>query len=422
MNQTDNLLHQILIVDDEEIVLVALRDTLAREGYQVTIAGNALDALKLLKEQAFSVVITDQQMPMLTGLEFLAQVKELQPDCTRILITAVLNLATVIDSINKGEIYRFIVKPWLREELLATVKNAVQRYDLICKNQMLQVATMGINEKLKKVNHQLEQQVARVAEQNTELERLNHALTQNLEHSVELCLKTMQTFYPTLGSQARRVYELCHAMADGLQLPPEQRQTLEIAAWLHDVGLVGVPRQLIKKWETAPKSLTDAEKAVVQQHPVLGQELASFAEHLKEVGAVIRAHHERCDGQGYPDELCGEQIPRLARFLAVAVAYAESPHDGATTVEQIKQGKGSAFDPEAVRVFLRCLPQATVPRRQREIALTELKPGMILARGVYNANGMLLIPDGQRLTGPYIDKLNNHHRITPIAQSLLVFS
>lgn len=421
MKNTDNQLHNILLVDDEEIVLIALRDTLAREGYQVATAANALDALKLLKERAFSVVISDQQMPMLTGLEFLAQVKLLQPDTTRILITAVLNLATVIDAINKGEIYRFIVKPWLREELLVTVKNAVQRYDLICKNQMLQVATMSMNEKLTKVNLALEQQVARVAEQNQQLEQFNHALNENLQRSVQLCLRTMQTFYPTLGSQARRVFELCRAMAEGLNLPPEQRQTLEIAAWLHDIGLMGVPRQLIKRWEKSPVSLSSAEMAIVQQHPVLGQELASFADHLCEVGPVIRGHHERFDGQGYPDKLREEQIPWLARLLAVAVAYAESHQDGETTIERIKLGKGTLFDPEAVRSFLRCLPRATVPRKEREITLNELRPGMVLARGIYTSNGMLLIPDGQRLTSIFIDKINNHHRVTPIAQSLLVF-
>ena len=421
MKNTDNRLHNILVVDDEEIVLIALRDTLAREGYQVATAANALDALKLLKDQAFSVIITDQQMPMLTGLEFLSQVKLLQPDTTRILITAVLNLATVIDAINKGEIYRFIVKPWLREELLATVKNAVQRYDLICKNQMLQVATLSMNEKLTKVNAALEQQVARVAEQNQQLEQFNNALNENLQRSVELCLRTMQTFYPTLGSQARRVFELCRAMAEGLNLPPDQRQTLEIAAWLHDIGLMGVPRQLIKRWEQSPGSLSQAEMVVLQQHPILGQELASFAEHLCEVGPVIRGHHERFDGQGYPDQLREEQIPWLARLLAVAVAYAESHQDAESTIERIKFGKGTYFDPEAVKAFLRCLPRATVPRKQREIPLAELRPGMVLANGVYTSNGMLLIPDGQRLTSTFIDKLNNHHRVTPISQSLLVY-
>src|SRR5580693_5148271 len=153
--------HPILIVDDEEIVLVALRDTLLREGYKVVASPHAIHALSVLKEQQFSVVITDQQMPMVTGLEFLAQVREVQPDATRILITAVLSLSTVIDAINKGEIYRFVVKPWLREELLATVKNAVQRYELICHNARLYAETQAMNEKLKQLNHDLEAQVAK---------------------------------------------------------------------------------------------------------------------------------------------------------------------------------------------------------------------------------------------------------------------
>ena len=415
--------------------------SLSREGYHVTTAPNAVEALARLKEMAFSVVLTDQQMPVLTGLEFLNQVKQMQPDATRILITAVLNLSTVIDSINKGEIYRFIVKPWLREELLVTVKNAVQRYEMICKNQMLQMATLAMNERLKKLNASLEEQLEHRADQNAELERLNLALRENLECSVELCLKTMQTFHPTLGGQARRVYELCRAMAEGLDLPSEERQTLEVAAWLHDIGLVGVPRQLIKRWEelgvgsvngidksnkslplTDPVALTAAERAVIEQHPVLGEELAGFVHPLKDVGAVIRAHHERFDGGGYPDGLAGDRIPWLGRLLAVAVAYAESKLDGPGTIQAIKQGRGKAFDPEAVRVFLRCLPQATVPRRQREVPLSDLKPGMILARGIYTASGTLLIPDGQRLTATFIDLLNNHHRVTPLAQSLLVYS
>src|SRR5271168_2129665 len=140
--------HLILIVDDEEIVLVALRDTLLREGYKVVASPHAVHALSILKERQFSVVLTDQQMPLVTGLEFLAQVKQIQPDATRILITAVLSLSTVIDAINKGEIYRFVVKPWLREELLATVKNAVQRHELITSHTRLQVETQAMNEKL----------------------------------------------------------------------------------------------------------------------------------------------------------------------------------------------------------------------------------------------------------------------------------
>ncbi|MDB6020649.1 MAG: response regulator receiver protein, partial [Pedosphaera sp.] len=210
-------------------------------------------------------------------------------------------------------------------------------------------------------------------------------------------------------------------MAQGLNLPPEQRQTLEISAWIHDIGLVGVPRQMIKRWVESPADLNDAERALVEHHPIFGAELAKFAHHLEGVAPTIRAQHERFDGSGYPDKLSGENIPWLARLLAVAVAYAESNLTGQAAADLISQGSGSDFDPEAVRVFLRSLPKAVVPGKKREILLSDLQPGMVLAQGIYTATGILLIPDGQRLTATYIDKLINHNRINPISQSLLVY-
>jgi response regulator RpfG family c-di-GMP phosphodiesterase len=417
----DPALHRILTVDDEEIVLVALRETLRREGYDVTTASDATQALALLRQKTFSVILTDHQMPLMTGLEFLDQAKQLQPDATRILITAVLSLNTVIEAINKGEIYRFIVKPWLREELLVTVRNAVQRYELLCRNAVLQAATLAMNEKLSRLNASMADQIKREAEQNQQLARLNEALAKNLESSVSLCLRTMETFYPVLGSQARRVFELCKAMGQILQLSAEQRQILELSAWLHDIGLVGVPRHLIKQWHQEPETLEEPELALVQHHPVLGQELASFVDPLEAVGSVIRAHHERHDGQGYPDQLAGENIPWLGRLLAVAVYYAECRHEGSEAIDAVKLGSGSRFDPDAVRAFMRAFPRALVPRKEREVMLAELVPGMVLAKGIYTANGLLLIPEGQKLSAPFIDKLRNHNRISPISQSLLVY-
>jgi response regulator RpfG family c-di-GMP phosphodiesterase len=411
----------ILIVDDEEIVLVALRDTLLREGYSVVASPHAIHALSVLEQQEFSVVITDQQMPMVSGLEFLAQVREIQPEATRILITAVLSLSTVIDAINKGEIYRFIVKPWLREELLATVKNAVQRHELISHNIHLQAATQEMNRQLQELNRTLETQVARVAEQNAQLVEFARSQEENLRRSVELCVQTMRTFYPTLGNQARRVAALCQAMTAGPELSPTEKQTLEISGFIYDIGLVGVPRQLIKRWQEAPERLSGAEWTLIHQHPILGQELAAFVQHLTAVGPTIRGHHERFDGTGYPDQLGGESIPWLARLLAVAVAHAESNLEPKQANEMIGQGSGSAFDPAAVRIFLSAAPKVVVPGKQRVVPLADLRPGMVLAEGIYSENGMLLIPDGQRLTATYIDKLLNFNRINPIAQSLLVY-
>ena len=108
-------------------------------------------------------------------------------------------------------------------------------------------------------------------------------------------------------------------------------------------------------------------------------------------------------------------------MLAVAVAYAGSNFTSEFAAERISSGANSAFDPEAVTAFLRSLPKVVVPGKQREISLSDLRPGMVLAQGIYTINGLLIVPDGQRMTAPYIDKLQNHNRISPIAQSLLVY-
>ena len=119
---------QILVVDDEEIVLIALRDSLRQMGHHVETTLTVAEGLRRLRQQSYAVVFTDHQMPQLTGLEFLAQVRELQPDASRILITAVLNLGTVIDAINRAEVLRFLIKPWRREALEETVTAALQRH------------------------------------------------------------------------------------------------------------------------------------------------------------------------------------------------------------------------------------------------------------------------------------------------------
>ncbi len=414
-------LHRLLIVDDEQLVLNGLRETLTREGYHVTTATHPFTALEALKQEIFSVIISDHQMPGVTGLEFLSQAKQLQPNASRILITAVLSLDTVIEAINQGEIYRFIVKPWLREELLATVKNAVQRYELIDHNTVLQTKAVVMNRELADANRSLELQLARVAEQNESLGQLNQALAENLQHSVQLGVHLLETFYPALGNQARRTQEMCRALADNLHLSAEKRQVLEFSAWLHDIGLVAIHRDVIRRWEVSPTALSEDELKVVQSHPILGQNLVRFGHHLEEVGTIIRAHHERFDGSGFPDGLRGEEIPWLARLLAVAATYAESALDHESTCELIKQNSGSAFDPEAVRAFLRASRHSFISRREREVLLSELQPGMVLAKGIYTPNGLLLVPEGQPLSEGAIGKILSHNRNTPIVQSLLVY-
>ncbi|MEJ0091152.1 MAG: HD domain-containing phosphohydrolase [Limisphaerales bacterium] len=377
MNSLDaklNLHLPILIVDDEEVFLANMRQILQRARHETVAISDPLLALEEIKKRKFSVIISDQRMPGMSGLELLAEARLIQPFATRILATAVLNLDVVVEAINQGEIFRFIIKPWLREEFLATISNGVHRYELICENARLQNSTQAMNEQLVELNRSLEQQVHLVANQNRQLADVNDALERNLTRSMELCVHTMQTFYPSLGSQARRASQVCKAMATLLQLNPEERCLLESSALLHDIGLVGVPRKIIRRWQVDPDSLGLPERAIVEQHPILGQELAAFTSNLDKVGEIIRAHHECYDGNGYPDRLVGENIPWLGRLLAVAVAYASSRLPDSDSIEKIKMGSGAEFDPDAVKVFLRARSIATIPRRERQVALAELRP------------------------------------------------
>lgn len=208
--------HWILVVEDEEIVRYSLKQTLEREGYNIVTAVDGEDALTKLPDHEYSLILTDNLMPRMTGVELLDRAKNIQPDATRVIVTAVLQVDKLIELINQGEIYRFIAKPWIREELIASVHNAVQRYDLVCRNKILQAATLEINSKLKNLNSELSHTVGRIEEQNK-------ALEQNLGRSIELCLGTMQTFYPVLGTQARRVHSICLAMANELRTEANSR-------------------------------------------------------------------------------------------------------------------------------------------------------------------------------------------------------
>ena len=411
----------ILVIDDDVAILTLLQEDLQREGFQTVGFADAESALEELKKQKFSVIMADQRMPKMSGLELLGRARVMQPFTARILITGVLQLETIIDAINKGEVFRFMVKPWLREELVATVRNGMHRYELMCHNEHLQQATQTMNAQLVDLNRSLEQQVKLVAQKNEQLAELNLTLERNLSRSIEICVHTMQTFYPTLGNQARRVHQLCQTVGQMLELNPEDARTLKASAWLYDIGLVGVPRQIIKHWQEDPDTLNPAEKALIEQHPILGQELAVFGGQLDKVGEIIRAHHERFDGSGYPDQLGGVNIPWLARLLAVAVAYASCPLSDTDAVEKIKEGSGSAFDPEAVRAFLRAQNTAVIPRKERQVMLGDLRPGMVLAKGIYTFNGLLLVPEGRQLNATYIEKVLNHNRIQPIVQSLVVY-
>ena len=189
---------------------------------------------------------------------------------------------------------------------------------------------------------------------------------------------------------------------------PEEKHVLMTSGWLHDIGLIGLNRDLVHRFFHKPDECSANDRALLREHPIYGQALAAFVDRLSAVGVTIRAHHERFDGGGYPDGLAGTGIPWTARCLAVAAAFVQPGVQREHAMKRILEQSGTAFDPEAVRVFLKTTRRAEVPRQVREISVEELRPGMLIARGIYVPSGMLLIAEGQELTHSAIAKLKSN--------------
>lgn len=412
----------ILIVDDEPVVLSALKETLEREKFHVVACASPRKALTILAEENFAVIISDQRMPEMLGLDFLVASRECRPHASRILITAVLSLPTIVDAINKGEIFRFVAKPWLREELIATVRNAIQRHELITRNQALQEETVRLNQDLTAANEALQAKVTDLERQRQQLDAANGELNMRYEHSLELCRRILMAYDPILGNQAKALVEFVDQMAATDHFTPAERHALRSAAWLCDLGLIGVPRELLRSFRQKPQDLTPRERAMLHHHPIYSQTLAALVDSRSDVGETIRQHHENFDGTGYPDGISGKSISWPARCLGVAVGFVESGLRQQAASALILERAGTLYDPEAVRLFMKVTHLVSLPRQVREVLLEELEPGMVLASGIYSPHGLLLVGEGQTLGSGVIAKIQSHNEVTPINQRLLVFS
>lgn len=186
----------ILIVDDEEGVLNALRRLLRREGYNIVCAGSAEEGLRVLQQQPIDLVISDQRMPQMEGTVFLQKVKERWPDTLRVILSGYAEPALIVESINKGEVYRFFPKPWDDDELRAGIRQCVSHHQLQAENRRLMRQVREQNEDLRRMNLQLEDMV--------QARTLSLQLAQEIVEAMPVCV---------FGIGAEEEVLLCNATA-----------------------------------------------------------------------------------------------------------------------------------------------------------------------------------------------------------------
>lgn len=327
----EEIKYKILLVDDEEDNLALLYRTLRHE-YSIVKTTSPIEALKLLSEEPVDVIISDHKMPEMDGVEFLKRSYEIVPQSIRLLVTAYSDTNILIDAINYGKIYRYVKKPWEPTELMMIVKTAIEY------------------SQLKKENDKL-------------IYDLKELFSGTINAIIE-ALDAKDSF--TLG-RSRRVTFFALKMVKYFNLPPEEMGKLELAGLLHDIGMIGVSEDILNK----TGALTEEEFENVKKHVNHGVKILEDIKQLKDVVEIIRFHHERFNGNGYPCGLKGDEIPLNARIIAIADAYDSmvsnrSYREGLSHEEamsRIKEQSGKQFDPVVVQAF-----EAIIPDALREIS------------------------------------------------------
>lgn len=409
----------LLFVDDEANILSALRRLFRPLGYRIFTAGSGAEGLEVFEQNPVDLVISDMRMPEMNGAQFLEKVRARWPDAVRILLTGYADVTSTIAAINKGEIYRYIAKPWDDNDIVLTVKHALERKNLELEKQRLEALTLRQNEELKDLNACLE---ARVRERTEELrqamgflEVAHKKLKEGYLTSLKVFSNLMELREGAMAGHSRRVADHARRLARRLGMTEGEVQDVLFAGLLHDIGKIGLPDRLLHKPFSA---LTTEERAEVIKHPATGQAALMALENMKEAARLIRSHHERFDGLGFPDGLAGMAIPRGARILAVANDY-DALQSGSLMSKQMTQGearefllegRGKRYDPKVVDVFIEMLGGVDARAdtvSEIKIASSVLRRGMVLARDLVSPQGLLLLSKDYLLDDLLIEQIRS---------------
>jgi len=417
----------VLFVDDEDNILKALQRLTMDEEFDTEIANSGDAALrKLTTLQDVALIVSDQRMPGMNGAEFLQQSRQLAPDAIRMLLTGYSDISAAADAINKGGASRYLNKPWQDEDLLQTLRGAVETWRLSSENKRLQVIVQAQNEELKQWNENLKN---RVLQQTTAIRKkaddLNEALIQ-LKHNYNGIISAFSNLVEMQGQRmqqhARNVAELATSAAREYGLMPEEIEIIRTAALLHDIGEIGIPDRVLEK---SQEYMTQDDLQLYSQHPVRGQMAIDSIVDLRPAGVLIRHHHENYNGTGFPDRLKGDQIPIGARILAYADQLDRAVANGGDTAEQalarVELGLSIKLDPGLQRVFRKIAryayftmpevdPNATV---ELELRPEELRNGMLLTRDVLSGTGLMLLNKGVTLDAVKIEAIQRYYQLDP---------
>lgn len=426
---------KILLVDDEVNITKALKRLLMEvDQYEIVIANSGADALEEIQESPdIGLIISDQRMPGMTGVEFLSQARTLLPDAVRILLTGYADIEASIGAINQGAVFRYLTKPWDDEDLLKVVAEAAHGYWLRAENRRLNELVAKQNEELQNWNSRLKQRVldqtSQIRAKSDALAETNQLLRSSFSETIDALAGLIQMREQNAPNHSRNVAELVKVLSEKIGMSVEERERAFIAGLLHDIGKIAISDRLLVK------SYADLDKKEIreyQSHAIRGQSAIDHVPALRDIGLLIRHHHEHFNGHGFPDKLKGEEIPLGSRLICIADMFermlSQFPESDAvaSALEELKSQWGKTLDPALRIPFEEVAPTVfkqldiSAEVLMARVSPKELEIGMLLKHDLYSGTGVLLLKKGTVFNEAGIDAVKRCLTIDPFEREIEV--
>lgn len=339
----------LLIVDDEPNVIKGIKRCLRKENYKIHTANSAQDGLEQISFNKIDVVLSDQMMPGMDGISFLNKVREIDADIVRVMLTGNSSVDNVISAINRSHIFSYLSKPWSEEVLTGTITRAFEHREIILENKRLLKLTNDQNRQLIDLNSSLEEKVRKRTIQ----------LETALKEGIVMLTKAAEAKDDDTGEHITRIENLTKNICLGLGMSNSESDKISFFSIMHDIGKIHIPDSILKK----PGSLNSEEWSIMKMHTVFGEKILGDQLYYKTAREIARSHHERWDGNGYPDGLESEKIPLPARIVTITDVFDalvnERPYKKAwpvsEAVTEIKEQSGKMFDPDILNIFLKSI-------------------------------------------------------------------